>query len=100
MAICGRMDLVSRSIHVNFLAASGGSSSSLSLPSLVAPVEEATSALPLKVSSSVDAEVLPWEMFDISPSLISWMATSLSSSDTQLPIVGSGVGSIPEPLFG
>jgi len=92
----GRIGLASR-----FCRRAGGSSSSLSLSlSLVAPVEEAASALPLKVSSRVDADVRPCETFDISPSLINCNATSLSSSDMQLPTVGSGVGSIPELLFG
>lgn len=59
---------------------------SLSLPlsaSLTAPMEE---ALPLRVSSWVDAEVRP--CVDMR---MSCMATSLSSSDTALPTVGSGV---------
>jgi len=77
----------------------GGSSFSLSLSLSLVAQDEAASALPLNVSSAkVDADVRPWEIFDISPSLINCSATSLSSSDMQLPTVGSGVGSIPELL--
>lgn len=82
----------------SFCLRSGGSSFSLSLSaSLVAPVDDVASARPLNVSSSVEAEVRPCEMLDISPSLINCSATSLSSSDMQLLIVGSGVGKTPEP---
>jgi len=83
----------------SFCLRAGGASSSLSLSaSLVAPVEEAASAIPLKVSSSVEADVRPWDMLDIPPPRrISCMATSLSSSDMELATVGSGVGVMPRP---
>lgn len=78
-------------------AGSSSSSSLKSSPSLVAPVEEAASATPLKASSNVDADVRPWEKLDASPRRISCIATS--SSDMQLAMVGSGVGRIPGPLL-
>ena len=72
-----------------------GASESLSL---VAPADDVASARPLKPSSRVVADVRPWDRLDMSPSLINCIATSLSSSDMQLPTVGSGVGRIPETL--